>query len=216
MGYGKTVPRPDQSWRIYFVRGPRSAAALGLPSSAGLTDPANLVARVWQEQPTARTPYSFMPHWVGANDWIERVCRQAGIAYIDPRWPVERVLRAISESGTLLAEAMHGAIVADALRVPWVPVRSTPRVLSFKWLDWCDSIGLPYEPQTTLNLWAPSNDGPLASARAWAKDAILSHQLRRIARTARPWLSSDRIWKSLLAGVEQKLDEFRAETPVNE
>jgi len=212
VGYGTGVPTPDSSWQIYFVRGPRSAAALGLPPHFGLTDPAILVSRVWRERLATRTRCSFMPHFYNANSWIESFCQEKEIEYIDPRWPVETVLRAITETRVLLAEAMHGAIVADALRVPWIPVCSAPGVLTFKWLDWCDSIGLPYSPQSTASLWAPSREGRLGSARAWAKATIVGHQLRRIARTVRPCLSSDRTSQDLLAAVERKLDEFRVAT----
>ncbi len=212
VGYGARVAAPDSSWRIHFVRGPRSAAALGLPSDSALTDPAILVATVWRERPAQRTRYAFMPHCGNANGWIERLCQDEGIAYIDPRWPVEKVLRSIAETGVLLAEAMHGAIVADALRVPWIPVRSPWGVLAFKWLDWCDSIGSPYTPQSTVSLFEPSSERLLAGPRAWAKTKVLGHQLRRIARTVTPCLSSDRTWQSLHAAVQEKLEGFKAET----
>jgi len=212
VGYGARIPTPDPTWRVHFVRGPRSAAALGLPSDAALTDPAILVATVWRERPAPRTSCAFMPHWENANGWIEGLCQDEGIDYIDPRWPVEKVLRSIVETRVLLAEAMHGAIVADALRVPWVPVRSASGVLSFKWLDWCDSIGSPYAPQTTLSLQEPSRERRLASTRTWVKAALLRRQLGRISRTGKRCLSSERTWQRLQAAVQQKLEEFRAET----
>ena len=66
-----------------------------------------------------------MPHihnaTAAAESW-QRICQQANIRYIDPRWPIEEVLQAIGSSKLLLAEAMHGAITADALRIPWIPV----------------------------------------------------------------------------------------------
>jgi succinoglycan biosynthesis protein ExoV len=216
VGYGKAVPRPDHRWKVYFVRGPRSAAALGLPSSASLTDPAILVARVWREPRTPTVPYAFVPHWEGANEWLEGVCRDAGIDYIDPRWPVEKVLRSISKAEVVLAEAMHGAIVADALRVPWIPVRSSPGLLAFKWQDWCDSVGLPYSPHVLPSPWEPILGRPLGGARAWAKEAVYSCRLRWIARTAKPLLSSERTWKRLLSSVERRVEDLKAETPLLE
>jgi succinoglycan biosynthesis protein ExoV len=56
---------------------------------------------------------------------------------------VETVLRELQETELLLTEAMHGAIVADALRVPWAPVRLYPRFTLFKWQDWTQSMDLP-------------------------------------------------------------------------
>jgi len=37
---------------------------------------------------------------------------------------------------------MHAAIVADALRVPWISVTTTPEFLAFKWADWAASLGM--------------------------------------------------------------------------
>lgn len=212
VGYGSAVPSPDPSWQVYFVRGPRSATALGLSSRAALTDPGILVARVWREQPRARRRCAFMPHWNNANSWVQRLCHDVDIAYIDPRWPVEKVLRSIAESRVLLSEAMHGAIVADALRIPWIPIRSGSGVLTFKWLDWCESIGSPYVPRATASLWEPSNQGPLGTARAWAKGTIVANQLKRIAQSATPCLSPEQTCRRLLAAVEQRLDQFQADT----
>jgi succinoglycan biosynthesis protein ExoV len=212
VGYGEAVPKPDDRWRIHFVRGPRSAAALGIGGSAALTDPAILVSDVWQERRERRRGMAFMPHFSHANSWIESLCQEEGIGYIDPRWPVERVLTAIADSDLLLAEAMHGAIVADALRVPWIPVRSAPSVLEFKWLDWCDSIQVPYRPQTTVSLWSPVMERPFAKARAWAKATVLGRQLKRIARGVAPCLSTDDTWRRLREAVARRLDEFKHET----
>jgi succinoglycan biosynthesis protein ExoV len=46
----------------------------------------------------------------------------------------------------VLTEAMHGAIVADTLRVPFVPLVSSREISSFKWMDWTLSMDLPYRP----------------------------------------------------------------------
>ena len=64
-----------------------------------------------------------MPHQMSARrvNW-EPICREVGLRYVDPRWPVARILEELCQTGVLITEAMHGAIVADALRIPWTPV----------------------------------------------------------------------------------------------
>jgi succinoglycan biosynthesis protein ExoV len=145
-GYGGYTPPPiiDDTWTVYFVRGPRTAATLGLDRRYGVGDSATLLATLPEVRalPRGTAGPAFMPHWESAVDgrW-ERVARIAGLRFIDPRWDVDRVLAEIAASQVLVTEAMHGAIVADALRVPWVPY--TPLTNHhFKWHDWAESLGL--------------------------------------------------------------------------
>lgn len=41
---------------------------------------------------------------------------------------------------------MHAAIIADAFRVPWVPMVTSPQINTFKWLDWTSTIEQRYTP----------------------------------------------------------------------
>lgn len=145
-GYGgyTAAPRIDKTWQICFVRGPRTAATIGIDPRLGIGDPAILVRAVpWAlPEPDERHAVGFMPHWESAlyGAW-DTVAADAGMRLIDPRWPVDRVLAAIRGCDLLVSEAMHGAIVADALRVPWVPFLPLPSHRS-KWYDWAESQGL--------------------------------------------------------------------------
>jgi hypothetical protein len=90
----------------------------------------------------------FIPHWTTIRDDDTLVARLAdiGIEVVDPRWPVTSVIGAIAGATNVLTEALHGAVVADALRIPWVPVYAQHGHL-FKWLDWAASMELTYEPE---------------------------------------------------------------------
>lgn len=195
-GYGD-LPAMDGSWDIHCVRGPVTARALGIADSKAITDPAVLVRLLPREAGEKTHRFSFIPHWEMARsgDW-ERVCRGLGINYIDPRWTAPRVIGEIGRTHTLITEALHGAIVADALRVPWVPVASQHTVLSFKWRDWCESIGRTYSPAPVPAFWLP-RPGPagwvINTTKRLRAASILSGLMRRGAAV----LSDDGVMERL-------------------
>lgn len=138
----------DNSWHVEFVRGPLTAKVLGLNKSKAITDSAIAIAlhpefRSSQE----KSGIVFMPHHSSAElgKW-GKVCQQAGIEYLDPQADSKQLAKRIATAELVIAEAMHAAIVADALRVPWIPVVTSVEVNSFKWLDWTLSMGMDYEP----------------------------------------------------------------------
>ncbi|HEU4800870.1 MAG TPA: hypothetical protein VFS94_09565 [Gemmatimonadales bacterium] len=183
-GYGE-LPQLDERWRFYAVRGPRTAAALGLPAELAMTDTAALVNAL---EPLAggRAGVGFMPHHVSRDlyDWAS-LSRRLGLVYLDPRAPVPRLLARMKRLKLVLAEAMHGAIVADALRVPWVPVRAYDHINSFKWHDWADSLELSYEP---VDLPALADNHQLHPARRlndYAKQAWRRKSLTRLGAPKR-------------------------------
>ncbi|TCQ02116.1 polysaccharide pyruvyl transferase family protein [Sphingomonas sp. PP-CC-3A-396] len=145
------APLPDDwtGWNIEAVRGPLTAKLVGLPSK-GITDAAVLLASIPNLVPPApRDEILYMPHFTSTfgGNW-EKVCRHAGIRYVNPMGQPEEILNAFARAKLVVTEAMHGAIVADTLRIPWVPVASSGEILPFKWLDWCRSLNLRYEPRT--------------------------------------------------------------------
>jgi len=207
-GYGiGGPPAVTAAWTIYAVRGPISASRLGLGPDYAVTDPAILVSRfVPPADGLTRFAFSYMPHYRNACESWRRACERVGFGYIDPRRPLAEVFEAIRTTGVLLAEAMHGAIVADTLRVPWIPIRSRGKVLSLKWEDWCSSMELAYRPTTIVPLW--DGESRVDKARAAVKTWVASFQLQRAARST-PRLSGDATFFRKRQRLEQLLDQFR-------
>jgi succinoglycan biosynthesis protein ExoV len=140
----------DGSWHFLAVRGPLSARAAGLPPEKVITDGAILLAEVdgLTKPLDQRTGgVVFIPHVSSTETgaW-EAICERLGITYIDPRWDFHDVFRLIGNARLALTEAMHGAIVADTLRVPFVPLVTSREISSFKWMDWALSMDIPYRP----------------------------------------------------------------------
>jgi succinoglycan biosynthesis protein ExoV len=206
VGFGSSIPRIDDTWTFSCVRGPLSAQALGLPASLAITDPALFVADFLPKETVApRHKFSYMPHYRNANDHWAAVCRMLGFGYVDPRAPMEDVLAGIRGSHVLIAEAMHGAIVADALGVPWIPVRTAGvGTLEFKWRDWCESLSLSYRPHHVVPIFAVSTD-----VRLTIKKGLAAAQLSWISRTAPPQLSDSRLRSQRLAQLHERLEQLK-------
>lgn len=139
---------PNAHWSILGVRGPLTANLIGVPGAA-ITDGAALLATTPDLLPKTgtRNEVAFMPHYnsVLYSRWPE-ICTELGLTYIDAHWPVAKTLELITRARLVVTEAMHGAIVADTLRIPWVPVVCSPAILPFKWIDWTESLDLDFRP----------------------------------------------------------------------
>ena len=214
VGYGKTTEvKLDESYRIYCLRGSLSAKALGVEEDLGVTDGAVLIRRVYQNNVKKNYRFSYIPHYELAGKGWENVCKELGFGYIDPRWTVEEVLSAISKTEVLLCEAMHGAIVADALRVPWIPVATNSTILSFKWQDWCSSIGVEYKPNYIERLQNPKEKQDLLTPIRLVRDKIrqrkASQALKQVAMNQPSYLSKDSRIETLTQQLEEKLHLFQ-------
>lgn len=177
VGYGR-LPASTKDWHFYCVRGPLSAQALGLDPALALSDPAVLLTQVLPKTSVDRTSMvSFMPHHASLPnaDW-RGICEQAGIHYIEPSANMHDIVFQIRRSRLVIAEAMHLAIVADAFRVPWVPVACYDHILRFKWDDWCQSLSLRYEPLQLGRVWD-------LERHLSARDRLKTHIKRRLKGT---------------------------------
>ena len=151
VGYG--VPPANfgnESWNILSVRGPLTAHVLGLPKEKAITDGAALLSTLPEFQPVPeaeRKGVIFIPHHdaLKTGQW-EEACRRAGVEYISPQGDAKTIINRIRHAKLILADAMHAAIIADAMRVPWVPLVSSSQINTFKWLDWTQTINQHYQP----------------------------------------------------------------------
>lgn len=143
-GYGKPPNVDDGNWDVRFVRGPKTARIMGVPESAVVSDSAILLRAVKDlPDPSNDIDIAVMPHFQSLEhgSW-EQLCKKAGFTLIDPRDDVELVLSQIRGASLVITEAMHGAIVSDALRTPWVALKPINSSHHMKWSDWAESLGL--------------------------------------------------------------------------
>ena len=164
-GYAKGAPSTygepitiDNDFEVICVRGKGTADVMGLNSDLAVADGALLLPIAWPLKPKAKRKYkyAFMPH-SGTLDVYEKwtsVLKSMGIHVIDPRKSPEIVMDELMDTEVLLAEAMHGGIIADAYRIPWIPVKTISTINEFKWADYCESVELNYVPNRTASLYS--------------------------------------------------------------
>jgi len=214
-GYGKLPRIQENKWKFYCVRGPRTAKALSIDPNLAITDGAALVATV-DTLPTPKKRFSFgyMPHHLSLikGPWHE-IAKAANLKYVDATNDVDTVLREIASCEILITEAMHGAIVADALRIPWIPVRCYRGILEFKWNDWCESLGIQYVPITIPALWQiPPHvicnkfwPGKFCWRSNRRKREMILESFDRIKLNARAFLSEDAVFAEALERLQSSL-----------
>jgi succinoglycan biosynthesis protein ExoV len=226
-GYGgyQALPVLDASWVVHWVRGPRTARLLGLPEACGLGDPAMLLPGPGSG--SARS-IGFMPHFesLARGAWAEAAAA-AGVTLIDPRGDQRAILAAIGDCRVLLSEAMHGVIVADAMRVPWIALRPLAPVHRAKWYDWADALELQvrFHPLAASSLPELLHGSPLAASRrgrrlldradavlagaAWRRIIEQAAQSLTAAAAAPPQLSSAAALDRCRTRMLERLDALR-------
>lgn len=155
-GYGAANRIDRDKVKISWVRGPRTAALIGVESSLAITDPACMAATMPQFSGLPREAGGaiFIPHRSTARldlDW-NRIGRHAGLRVVLPTGEAHAVISEIAKASLVVTESLHGAIFADAFRVPWVPIRISNQFNDFKWQDWAESVEVPMTVEDALAL----------------------------------------------------------------
>lgn len=208
----------DNTHRVYCVRGPLTARKLGLSLDYSICDSAILTRKVFDFSIPKKYSFSFMPHHSFLSygtPWRE-ICQQVGIEFIDSTKPVEECLTKIAQTEILIAEAMHGAILADAFRVPWIPVITHRVINTSKWEDWCSSISLEYKPiyldQITYVNARKTRLYALKQLKASFINSIYINLLmsgfRHIMANSQPFLSDLETMENFTEKLSQKLQTF--------
>lgn len=210
-GYGEPMVAVDDSWKVYCVRGPLTAKSMGVPEDLAITDAALLISGFVSrdDQVDAGCGIAYVPHWSHASFGWKEVCERCGVKFIDPRCEVEVVLDGIRKSSLVICEAMHGAIVADALGIPWLAVRSSDSISTLKWRDWTLAIEVELQMHRLPALWGvPHSPTYFQRSRQEFKMKLATYCMRRLIRQARPVLSDRSLASELHDRLHEKLLVF--------
>ncbi|HUH75856.1 MAG TPA: polysaccharide pyruvyl transferase family protein [Devosia sp.] len=228
-GYAGYMGLPDVhdgTWDIRFVRGPNTAKTLNIDPGLSICDSAILLRAMELPAPDTSVDVAFMPHYesLERGNWAE-ACAKAGITLIDATDPVEKVLSQIRGARLLITEAMHGAIVADALRTPWIGARPIYGGHHKKWLDWAGALDLDVrlnalKPSSVLEYYIgkTGRGGSLGKVGRLSASPLAGIPNRIFTETAarhldqmsrlEPQLSSDKMIRQVTERAQEAVDGF--------
>lgn len=210
-GYAySSVPEIDEKWKFFSVRGPLTARKLGIESKLAITDAAILCAPFLDLTTIKRRKVSFMPHHLNANLPWKEVCELHEIEYINPCDGVESCLKKIAESEKLITEAMHGAILADCMRIPWTPVKTSGAINDFKWRDWTLSMEIDFEFSWLAQpITQTFSKGVLGLARSAKNLLTCKARLGWLKKHGSIFLSKDSVFREKLAKSQDAFESLR-------
>lgn len=206
-GYGES-PLIDSSWNIYCVRGPLTAKRLGLPLSKAITDGAALTPKITEKLYKKTYKYSFIPHiTTHIHQNYNKVCDELDINYLPPCLEASIFLEELQKSEIIITEAMHGAILADSFRIPWIPVTTHSGINEFKWQDWCLSINLEYNPVQLPSLWIDRSNS-VKKLIEFTKEKNAKVKLKSLLTKNTTVISSNKTFNDNITKLEEKLENF--------
>lgn len=196
-------PKLTDDWEVVMVRGHLTAKLLGLDSNSVVTDPGVLIREFYQKNRAAKE-IGFMPHYSSGVlcDW-QSLCKDMGLLYLDPQLPVETLMDEFVNCKLILTEAMHGAIMADALGIKWRAIKTRASILQFKWQDWASSLGMKVE----FTYLAPPYRGGVKSVLAAPLMPWNRFQLKRLVESE-GCLSDRRVLDDACREMHRRIDGF--------
>lgn len=206
----RRAPADPGLFDIRFVRGPLSADVLKRYQVAYISDPAIIAPLYLPSIPQERSfKMGYVPYFKTPDSLGRAIADAIGARLISPTLTPQDFINEIASCDKIISEAMHGAILADAYRIPWAGVRLISggiegRVSLFKWADWMKSLGISARlngPVPELTLYAPRRIRKLFD----------SHTVQRAVSTVEEIVRADRWNMSGPEALSQAQDRIHAE-----
>jgi len=133
---------------IYGLRGPLSfdafkAGGFDMSKIKFLYDPGLLIKYLIPQTPIEPSVVSFIPHYRERFNYRGRLPKEIKLVDIDNDPQV--VARSILKSKLVYASSLHGIIFSHSLGVPCIYVKPQTEEPEFKFIDYYESVNLPYK-----------------------------------------------------------------------
>lgn len=215
----------NDSWDFQFVRGPLSAKILDAPYISDGAYALPFIEDFKKIKTLNKSKIGIIPHFASLNtiNW-EKFCKQNGLIFINPivETDIYFSLNQIASCNYVFCEAMHGAIIADILRIPWrrfslfSHLKENDLISEFKWNDWLSSIQLnnievdylsiqSHYANKIFNKLLEGNANIILTSKKKAYQQLSS----LVNRKPKFYLSSENIYNSILDQIETKISRLK-------
>jgi hypothetical protein len=154
-GYGDSVFCDERTTKIIGVRGRLTAAALSLPSDKVIGDPAlyidklrfakNGISKAGDSKIVIATNHRSNELWNFNNI-------DSDYYFLDPGLiSIKDYVETIKNAKLVLAESLHGAIIASVYGVPFIPVAIRAGLEQKKWVDFGSAIDMEIDFEAILH-----------------------------------------------------------------
>lgn len=202
-----SIPELDDSWEILFVRGPKTAKALSKYRVVEyITDPAILSANFFTQSKNPQA-IGLIPYFRSNQQFWSDIADKLNWKFISPCLPLNEFMHELAQCEYVVTEAMHGAILADSLRIPWISYSSFTRyhegeTHSFKWNDWSESMKLNNSEIELPVIWNNKSGIKQYIKQKWIIQKLKALNLDKC------YLSSDETFNQKLNKMNSKLQIF--------
>lgn len=115
------------------------------------------------------------------------------------------MLEDLSQTKYWVTEALHRAIVADILRIPWRSVRSSASILRLKWQDWHRSPAIKNARVLLPPSWASCVAAVSVCCKACLKRRQIEGKAKAMLCDVRVPTSSDKSMQRILSVFDEHL-----------
>ncbi|UYQ92356.1 polysaccharide pyruvyl transferase family protein [Chitinophaga horti] len=219
----------DPSWDVKFLRGPFSASYFNNQHDY-IADAAYALGLMEDYSEYVNTPkkykVSVIPYFKSLEffNW-QAICNKLGYHYISPSAEngIAETLKEIAASEFVITEAMHGAIIADILRVPWsrfvltTPYTEGSGVSEFKWMDWLHSIGqvqtdtthIKLYRKSKVNSWVKNLTADMVNVEFLVKKVVRDQLVQQLGSIHNYSLSDDETIERVFSRMYEKAEEVK-------